>query len=207
MSLNEQRTDGWHQDRCGHVTASRFCDVIAVGKTGKPLKARDDYLMRIVTERLTGQPSESVDSYAMAWGRDAEPFARSAFEAETGLIVMESGFVRHPTIEWVGCSPDGLIGAASGYESKCPKDSRVHLGTIRNGMPEEHKAQVQGCMWVTGRTEWQFVSFDPRLPEHLRLYRETIKRDDEFIKRLEAEIQKFLDEVESALEFYRTEAA
>lgn len=206
MSPNEQRTDGWHQDRCGRVTASRFCDVIAVGKTGKPLKARDDYLMRIVTERLTGQPSDSVDSFAMQWGRDAEPFARAAFEAETGLIVQESGFIRHPSLEWVGCSPDGLVGADAGYESKCPKDSRVHLGTIRDGMPEEHKAQVQGCMWVTGRKSWHFVSFDPRMPDDLRLYHEIVQRDEKFIAHLEAEIIKFLAEVEQQLQLFRKAA-
>lgn len=201
-----QRTDAWHADRCGHVTASKFCDVIAVGKTGKPLKARDDYLMQIVTERLTGEQTEGVDSFSMRWGRDAEPFARSAFEAETGLIVVESAFVKHSTIEWVGCSPDGLIGKDSGYESKCPKDSRVHLATIRDGMPEEHKAQIQGCMWVTGRSTWHFVSFDPRMPEHLRLYREIIQRDDVFIERLEAEIKKFLAEVEAQLVTFKKAA-
>lgn len=201
-----QRTDTWHADRCGHVTASKFGDVLAVGKNGKPLKAREDYLMRLVIERLTNEPAESVDSYAMAWGRDAEPFARAAFEAETGLIVVESAFVRHPTIEWVGCSPDGLIGKDSGYESKCPKNSAVHLATIRDGMPTEHKAQVQGCMWVTGRETWEFVSFDPRMPEHLRLYRETIKRDEEYIAHLEEEIIKFLSEVEAQLQQFRKAA-
>lgn len=206
MSEQLQRTSDWFADRCGNVTASKFGDVIAVGKTGKPLKARDDYLMRIVTERLTGQPTESVDSYAMAWGRDAEPFARAAFEAETGLIVVESPFVRHQTIDWVGCSPDGLIGTDRGYESKCPKNSSVHLATIRDGMPEEHKAQVQGCMWVTGRKYWSFVSFDPRMPEHLRLYHEVIFRDDEFIKHLEAEVLKFLAEVETQLIHFRKAA-
>lgn len=201
-----QRTDTWHADRCGHVTASKFGDVIAIGKSGKPLKARDDYLMQIVTERLTGEQNEGPDSYSLRWGKEAEPFARAAFEAETGLIVVESAFVRHPKIEWVGCSPDGLIGKDSGYESKCPKDSRVHLATIRDGMPEEHKAQVQGCMWVTGRTTWEFISFDPRMPEHLRLYRETIKRDEKFIQHLEAEILKFLGEVEAQLQNFRKAA-
>lgn len=202
-----QRTVDWHADRCGHVTASKFADVMAVGKNGKPLKARDDYLMRLVTERLTNQPSENVDSFAMAWGRDAEPFARAAFEAETGLIVSESAFIRHPSIDWVGCSPDGIIGADQGYESKCPKDSRIHLATIRDGMPEDHKPQVQGGMWVTGRDSWWFVSFDPRMPANLRLYYELIARDDEYIQKMETEILKFLGEVDSQLQIFLRKAA
>lgn len=207
MSEQLQRTADWHNDRCGHVTASKFGDVLAVGKTGKPLKARDDYLMRLVTERLTNQPSDSVDSFAMAWGRDAEPFARAAFEAETGLIVNESPFVRHPSIEWVGCSPDGLVGSEHGYESKCPKDSRIHLATIRDGMPADHKAQVQGCMWVTGRKAWWFISYDPRMPEHLRLYYELIPRDEDYIEKMEAEILKFLTEVATELKLFTRKAA
>lgn len=207
MSDHEQRSEGWHADRCGHVTASNFHDVIALGKGGKPLKARDDYLMKLVTERLTGQQEAGPNSFSLQWGKDAEPFARAAFEAETGLIVTESPFVKHPTIKWVGSSPDGLIGRDDGYESKCPKDSRVHLQTIRDGMPEEHKPQVQGGMWVTGRKRWHFVSFDPRMPDHLRLYHEVIQRDEDYIKRLETEIIKFLAEVEAQVQLFMKKAA
>jgi hypothetical protein len=139
----------------------------------------------------------------MQWGRDAEPFARAAFEADTGLIVSESAFVKHSSIEWVGCSPDGLIGKDTGYESKCPKNSAVHLQTIRDGMPAEHTAQVQGCMFVTGRENWWFVSFDPRMPEPLRLYKELVKRDENFIAALETEIHKFLLEVDIQTQFFR----
>lgn len=201
-----QRTEEWHADRCGHVTASRLSDVLAVGKTGKPLKSRDDYLMQLVTERLTGQQESGLNSYALQWGKDAEPFARAEFEAETGLIVREAPFIKHQTINWVGCSPDGFVGAKAGYESKCPKNSSVHLATIRDGMPAEHKPQVQGCMWVTGREEWHFVSFDPRMPPHLRLHREIIKRDDDYIQTMEAEVIKFLAEIEAQIQHFKKAA-
>lgn len=204
--MSEQRTEEWHAERCGHVTASKFGDVLAVGRTGKPLKAREDYLMQLVTERITGQQETGLTSYSLKWGQEAEPFARSEFEAETGLIVIESPFVQHPTIKWVGCSPDGLIGDDAGYESKCPKNSAIHLATIRDGMPEEHKAQVQGCMWVTGRSKWHFVSFDPRMPQHLRLYHELILRDEKYIEHMEAEIVKFLAEVEAQIQLFKKAA-
>jgi putative phage-type endonuclease len=203
-----QRTESWHQDRCGHATASGFADVLAIGKNGKPLKAREDYLMRLVTERLTGTQETGLDSFSMKWGRDVEPFARAAFEAETGLIVTESGFVRHPAIKWIGASPDGLVGARAGYESKCPKNSAIHLATIQNGMPDEHRAQVQGSMLVTGREAWYFVSYDPRMPEHLRLYWELVKRDDSYIAALEVKLVEFLAEVDAMVDsFKRKEAA
>jgi hypothetical protein len=201
-----QRTDEWHADRCGHVTASKFGAILAKKKDGKPTQAREDYLMQIVTERITGQQESGMTSFALQWGKDAEPFARSEFEGDTGLIVVESPFVKHKTIEWVGCSPDGLVGKTAGYESKCPKNSAIHLATIRDGMPEEHKPQVQGCMWVTDRAEWWFVSFDPRMPPHLRLYKELVQRDDKYIANLEAETIKFLAEVEAQIQLFKQAA-
>jgi len=204
---NEQRTDGWHADRCGHATASNFAAIMSKKKDGKPAAARGEYLLRLVTERLTGIQEQGPDSYSLRWGKDVEPFARTAFESETGLIVTESSFVRHASIPWVGCSPDGLIGKDAGYESKCPKNSTVHLETIRSGMPAEHRAQVQGCMWVTGRQKWWFVSYDPRMPEHLRLYHELVMREDAYIAELETEVRAFLREVDEQVERFKARAA
>lgn len=193
---SNQGSQAWLDDRAGHVTASRFADVLDVGANGKPKKAREDYLMRLVVERITGQASESASSAAMAWGRDAEPFARTEYEAQTGRIVTESGFLRHPSIKWIGASPDGLIGADGGYESKCPHNSAVHLRTLRDGMPLEHTAQVQGCMLVSGRVYWDFISYDPRMPPELRLYVQRIERDEVYIKALENKLLDFLAEVQ-----------
>lgn len=188
MSEELQRTDAWHQDRCGKFTASRFVDVLARDKkTGKEkLKAWHDCVWQVVTERVTGVQDEGVDSYSMRWGREVESFARSAYELETGLFVAESAFINHPTLEFVGCSPDGLVDVDGGLEMKSPKDSKIHLDRFVNGMNEaEFMPQVQGCMWVTGRKWWDWVSYDPRMPEHLRLFKVRWERNDEYIKKLE----------------------
>lgn len=188
MSEELQRTESWHADRCGKFTASRFVDVLARDKkTGKEkLKAWHDCVWQVVTERLTGVQDEGVDSYSMRWGREVESFARSAYELETGLLVTESAFINHPTLEFVGCSPDGLVGDDGGLEMKAPKDSKIHLDRFVNGMNEaEFMPQVQGCLWVTGRKWWDWVSYDPRMPEHLRLFKVRIERNDEYIKKLE----------------------
>ena len=116
--LERQSNQGgadWLRERAGHATASRFCDILAVSKRdGKPLKARDDYLMELVVEQITGEPIESASSFAMKWGTDAEPYARAEYEAVTGLMVKEVGFMRHPSIKWVGASSDGLVGDSGG---------------------------------------------------------------------------------------------
>jgi len=193
----EQGTIEWLKERCGKVTASRFKDVIGKQKSGKPLAGRNTYLMELVIERLTDSPAPHFESTAMMHGTENEPFARMAFENKTGSMVMETGFINHPTLPMVGGSPDGIIGEDAGIEIKCPFNSANHLQTWLEGMPEDHMAQVQGLMWITGRMEWHFVSYDPRMPEHLQLYVQTIKRNQEYIDAMEAEIVVFLAEVDA----------
>ena len=196
----EQRTDEWLQARVGKVTASQFKHVLAKTQKGTPTAARTTYLWQQVIERLTGQPAPVARTVAMQWGTDQEPFALQAYN-EAHLVNIETvGFVRHSTLA-VGCSPDGLVTedmAATGLvEIKCPYNSAVHLETWLNGMPEEHMAQVQGQMWLTGREWCDFVSFDPRMPADLQLYVQRVQRNPEFIAGLEREIVTFLSEVDA----------
>lgn len=203
MSEDLQRTDQWHQDRCGKFTASRFVDVLARDKkTGKEkLKAWHDCVWDVVTERVTGVQEDGVDSYSMRWGREVEPFARSAYELETGLLVTESAFIQHPKFDFVGCSPDGLVESDGGLEMKSPKDSKIHLDRFVNGMNEsEFMPQVQGCMWVTGRKWWDWVSYDPRMPEHLRLFKVRWVRDEEYIQKLEEAVLEAEARVQEIIE-------
>lgn len=190
----------WLMDRCGKVTASRFKDVIDTLKNGKPGAARERYLWEVVIERLTGKPTEHYTSTAMQWGTEQEVFARIDYEAKTGAFVTETGFIPHPSIDLCGGSPDGLIGDDGGIEIKCPFNSAVHLGTILNGMPEDHMAQVQGLMWITGREWFDFVSFDPRMPAELQMYVQRIPRHNEFIVNMEYKIIAFQSDAAALIE-------
>ena len=54
--LERQSNQGgadWLRERAGHASASCCADILAVGRNGLPLKAREDYLMRLVVERIT----------------------------------------------------------------------------------------------------------------------------------------------------------
>lgn len=195
--MNEaiQGSAAWLFARVGHCTASRFDAVIAKKKDGKPKQERENYLYELVIERLTGNPSDHWTSAAMLWGTEHEPLARMAYEAFTGHIVEQVGFVTHPTIDLCGGSADGLIDEDGGWECKCPFNSMYHLQTISGGMPAEHMAQVQGNIWINNRQWFDFSSFDPRMPEPLQLYIERVVRDDKYIATLEAEVITFLAEV------------
>lgn len=201
IDTSSQGTDEWKQARAGHATGSCFQDIIAMSKPDKsgksrPLKARETYMWQLVTERINGVPVDSPTSQAMAWGSDVEPFARQAYEAETGNVVEECGFIKRPDLPWVGVSVDGLVDADGTIEMKCPKDSVVHMQTWANGVPEEHYAQIQGGLWVTGRMWCDFISYDPRAAEPARLYVKRVHRDPAFIDNLAEQVKTFLADVD-----------
>lgn len=195
----KQGSGAWLYERAGHITASRFKDVLDFTKAGKPGAKRTAYLWEIVIERLTGQPCDHFSSAAMEWGTEQEAKSRMAYEAYSGNMVEEVGFHKHPTLPMVGGSPDGLIDENGGWESKSPFNSANHLKTVMEGMPEDHMAQVQGCMWICGREWWDFTSYDPRMPDALRLYVERIDRNDEFITNMEKEIIAFSAEANAII--------
>jgi putative phage-type endonuclease len=193
----EQGTDAWHQLRLGKVTASRMADVLSKGKSGESA-SRTKYRTELVVQRLTGLPSESFTNAAMEWGTQTEPQARIAYEIATGNFVEEVAFIDHPTIKWFGCSPDGLVGNGL-IEIKCPNSS-THIDYLMDDKPPaKYIPQMQCQMAVTGSRWADFVSFDPRLPDDLQLFVVRLERDDEYIKAMEVEVEKFLSEVEDTL--------
>lgn len=198
--MSNQGTPEWHQERAGKFTGSRFVDVLARNKKdGKPLKAYHDLIWDVAVERLTGIQEEGPTGFALQWGKDVEPFAREAYEFESGNLVTESGFIVHPKYPFCGCSPDGLIGDKGGVEIKSPKSSKIHLARFIEGMPEEYRPQVQGCMWVTGREFWDFVSYDPRMPAAHRLFLVRVYRDEPYIAQLEAAVLEAEDKVQELI--------
>jgi len=118
---------------------------------------------------------EPKPSWEMERGTRLEPIARIDFEMRTGIDVEEVGFITNDSFgEHIGCSPDGLIdGGKGGLEIKCPKPS-THLEYHREGvLPKDYRAQVHGCMAVTGADYWWFTSFCPTLQDFsLRVYRD-----------------------------------
>lgn len=191
MTDELQKTDEWHQKRCGRFTASRFADVLAKSKKdGKPLKARQDLIWSIAAERIQGYQPKGASSYSLQWGVDNEPLARQAYEIKTGEFVDETDFIVHPEYDFVGISPDGLVNDDGGAEIKCPKSPEIHLQRFIDGVPDEYVPQIQGSLWVTGREWWDFISYDGDTDDRFKLLIIRVYRDEEYIKNLEAEILK-----------------
>lgn len=189
-----QGSQEWKNARAGMVTASRINDVLATVKTGEAA-ARRDYRAQIVAEILTGTPQDDTfTNAAMQWGTEQEPYARAAYEIATGFVVDQVGIVLHPTIERAGASPDGLVDFLNLVEIKCPKTA-THIGYLVAGtVPKEYQNQMLWQMACTGSAWCDFVSFDPRLPDDLQLFKVRFDRDQERIDAMEEEVLKFINE-------------
>lgn len=198
MNLLEaaQGSDTWFAQRLGKVTASRVADVAAKTKTGWGA-SRANYMAELVAERLTGTVAASFSNAAMQWGTEQEPEARAAYEWRKDVTVALAGFVDHPRIKMTGASPDGYVGEDGLVEIKCP-NTATHIDTLLGtGVPGKYVAQMQWQMACTGRKWCDFVSFDPRLPENMRLYVCRVERDPDHIKELEAIVTGFLVELDN----------
>jgi len=190
MSAYEQRSPEWFLARAGKFTGSKFVDLMARNKkTGGKLASWDNLIWQVVCERLTGTCKDSIDAASLRWGRECEPYAERQYEILTGNIVVTAPFVVHPKYDFVGASPDGFVGDDGLREMKCPKDTKIHLLRLLNGMEEEHLPQIQGQLWCTDRKYCDFYSYDPRLEdEKQREFLFTVKRDDEYIAMLEKSV-------------------
>lgn len=196
----EQRSPDWLMARLGRLTGSSASDMLATIQKGEAA-GRRNLRMRLVLERLTGQPQE--DTYvnaAMQWGIDHEQDAVDAYEAQTGNLLRRTGFLSHSSL-MVGCSLDGDVDDFAGIvELKCPM-SATHYGYIKAGaVPGNHLAQIQHNLWISGAEWCDFVSYDPRFPEHLRLFIRRVPRVELDILAYEKCALRFLAEVDAEVE-------
>lgn len=191
-----QNTPEWFAARLGKATASRMGDLSARVKSGGWGASRANYMAQLVAERLTGVAAASFTNAAMQWGTDMEPEARTAYEFYAGVTVAEVGFINHPAIAMSGGSPDGFVGDDGLLEIKCP-NTAGHIETLLGASIDNgYIKQMQWGMACSGRQWCDFVSYDPRLPERMRLFIKRVPRDSKIIADLDRDVREFLAELD-----------
>lgn len=190
--------------RMGKLTASKI--ILALNRTkGGWCASRENVMVEMAVERLTGNAQESFTTTAMQWGKDTEPLGRMAYEFKTNQTVKEVAFVEHPEIDWAGASPDGVIHLVTDsgpspmcmglVEIKCP-NTATHIKFITTGsIPKKYIWQMQWQMACTRALWCDYASYDPRMPAHLQLKIVRVERDDAVIAALEHDAKEFLAEV------------
>jgi len=159
-------------------------------------QTRRTYMLKLVGEILTGEPMDMVMTRDMERGHALEPEARDLYTLQTGAALERVGFVKRGR---VGCSPDSLIGDDGGLEIKTKAPHLLIDCILKDEFPEEHKAQVQGALWITGRKWWDIAVYWPGLP----LFVKRAYRDEEYIANLASEIERFNTDLDAIVEQMR----
>ena len=193
--MSEQGTPEWLAERAGKVTASALSNVMMAKTTA----GYQNYLAQLVCERLTGQPVDTFKSAAMEHGTETEPQARAFYELESGLEVVECGFIPHPLITMSGSSPDGMIGDDGLVEIKCPQPAKHIKNMMGGAIDKGYWLQMQWQMECTDRVWCDFVSFNPSFPDHLQMSIRRVDRDVKCQDELREAVQSFLAEVDAKI--------
>lgn len=187
----EQNSPEWFECRRGIVTASKFADVLAKGQG----ITRRKYLYTLAGEILTGEVQPAYTNADMERGHEMEADAVNLYAFDRDAEPVVCGFMRRGRS---GCSPDRLIGDTGMLEVKS-KLPHLQLEVLeRDNLPPEHKAQVQGQLWVSGREWCDFISYWPRLP----LFVKRVERDETYIESLAQAVADFVGELDALVAKY-----
>lgn len=192
----DQGSPEWFAARLGIPTASEFSTIMAKGKDGGDSVTRRAYMNKLAGEILTGAAMENYTNEHMERGKAMEDEARDLYSLIHDVEPQRVGFVRNG---FAGCSPDSLIGLNGGLEIKSAL-AHIQIDRIRkNTLPPEHKAQVQGSIWLCERDWWDFVSYSTKLPPLII----RVPRDDGYIATIVGAVSKFNDELAQTVEMVR----
>lgn len=188
----QQGSLDWFRARMGIPTASEFQAIMTKGRGGADSKTRRTYMLKLAGEILTGEPADTFQSEHMLRGQALEDEARDWYALRTDAELERIGFVRAELEHGAaGASPDSLVNDDGLLEVKT-KLPHLHIaGLLEGALPDEHKAQIQGQLWLTGRAWCDYLSYWPRLrPLVIR-----VPRDEAYIAELATQVSVFLAEL------------
>lgn len=188
---HEQGSPEWLQARKGCITGSRFKDARDKLAKGGASKAQLQYAMDTARERVGGTVPPKFQNAAMRTGTEQEPLARMHYEAMTGNLVQEVGFITTDD-GLFGLSPDGLIGTDGVLEIKTMVSSDTLFTAVAEGDISAYIDQCNGYLWLLGRQWVDLCLWAPDLEcigLHMSIHH--ITRDEAAIEALEADLLAF----------------
>lgn len=191
----------WHEARRGVVTASEFATVMAKGRSGGDSVTRRKYMLTLAGEIITGQVADGwAGNKHSERGHAMEPEARDAYAFSRDVEPVQVGFMRRGR---AGASPDSLVGDVGLLEIKT-KLPHLQLDLLdRDAVPKEHIAQIQGQLWISGRSWCDFVSYWPGLP----IFIKRVERDEDYIAKLAVAVDEFVAELDTYVDRFGMRAA
>lgn len=165
---------------------------------------RRDYRETLVAERLTGmrQDEDKFVNSAMKWGQVTELAARNVYQLDKKVMVQDGPFYKHPDLA-IGASPDGVVidratGEIGLAEIKALVTKNHLYKVIKLGeVPHEFYDQIQTQLWVSGLDWCDFIAYDSRVPDGLRLFIKRVAFNENYVRTvLEPEVRLFLSQVD-----------
>lgn len=179
----QQGTEEWLKIRLGKFTCSTAQPIAAKGKGLETL------VFEKVAEILTGKLPPIYKNADMERGNELEPEARIAYEFESENVVEQVGFVE--LNEFVGGSPDGIIGDDGLVEIKCPNNTVFARYLYDHKVDTGYFWQMQMQMYVTDRKWCDYVVFNENFPTTTKITR--IERDDKSIEKLKVGLEQGIE--------------
>ena len=158
-----QGTEEWFELRKLRMTAS---NASAIATAGKGLET---YINEMVVAFFSKAERDNYKSKDMQRGNDLEPNARVLYELETGLKVEQIGFATYN--DFVGCSPDGLVGKDGLVEFKCPSD-KVYIEFLQTKKVNSAYVWQMQMQMLTLNREWcDYVLYNPNFTKSFHIAR------------------------------------
>ena len=188
-----QGSHAWEQIRKGRATASELNRILTPAKL-QFASGAITYAAEKAAELLGVESPSPPPSYWMERGTELEPYARQEFADITGCNIREVGFILPHEDARFGASVDALVDDDSILEIKCPSAENLLLWHFDGVIPRDHRLQIQGGLFATGRKRAAFVGWHPGI-EPLIVW---VDRDEEVIAKIADALVKFnrmVDEV------------
>ena len=134
-----QRTPEWYEARQTMVTASDVAQCINKGKFG----TQKEFFVKKVAPELA--PPFNATIAPLAWGIKYEEVAKRLYEARHRVRVHELGLLRHPVLDFIGASPDGITEHGIMLEIKCPWRRKIHPGEVPLQYMYQMQVQLDVC--------------------------------------------------------------
>ena len=185
----EQRSETWHSQRIGMLTASKFPDLMKNGRSKNSIgQTALSYIKQVATEAITGVHSE-IYSPHLDWGveNEAEAFntVNEWMESQELERFHDCQFYSYKgefkdLHHYIGGTPDGYNSDAV-LEIKCPSNQTKHFERILDPqkLVDEYLYQILGEMLITGKKKALAVSFDPRFPDESKLVTRWVYLEEE----------------------------
>lgn len=185
--IHKQKSEGWHNQREGNITASAITKILGNSKEGG---------VEGVANKLAN-PKPFVPSADVKRGNDQEDKIKRMYTQATGLSVQEAYYEQSKESPRHGASPDGYAFDKHGKFQNLVEIKSHASPEAESRAVNDYKNQAQWQMYITGKDKVELVTMNEIDQE---LNRTMIHRDDEVIEQLRIKADEALELADKLIE-------